>query len=201
MAQRVEPFWTEGPPPPPDPPRPELPIVAELGKPPVDALVTSLNPLIPVINRAKLKTNLQNISSPENGYKLTRLTGGPGVGKSYSYELIQKAAREAEVTSACVNLQGKSLAQACELIARSMKLDQDDMKSFVLRDKPDDGPLARKFVRWLSKATQSIPHGRWWLMLDSLDKESVLAEVREILVSELLEALALDELPQSILFS
>ena len=65
----------------------------------------------------------------------------------------------------------------------------------VLRDDPDDGPLARKLVRWLSKKTQDIPGGRWWLMLDSLDKESVLPVVREILVNKLLEAVELSELP------
>jgi hypothetical protein len=174
---------------------PDPPVIAELRKPATDALVVSLVPLLPMINRAKLKSNLTQLASPANNFKLTRVTGGPGVGKSYSYELVKKAAREAGVTSACVNLQGKSLVQACELIARGMKLDDEDMMTYVLRDKPDDGPLARKFVRWLSKTTQSLAGRRWWLMLDSLDKDSVLPEVRDILISKLLDAVVLDEFP------
>jgi hypothetical protein len=206
QAQGVAPFWIVGAPPPfgpvgqppaqpngPLPSTPDAP-VAELRQAATEALVVSLVPLLPLFNRAKLKANLGQLASPQNGFKLTRLTGSPGVGKSYSYELIKKAAGEIGVTSAYVNLQGKSLAQACELIARAMKLDDEDMMEKVLRDGPDVGPLARKFVRWLSKATQSIPGRRWWLMLDSLDKESVLTEVREILINKLLEAVELGEL-------
>jgi Trypsin-like peptidase domain len=205
-AQGVAPFWINGPPPPfgpigqpaapPNGPQPAGPDaqVAELRQAATEALVVSLVPLLPLFNRAKLKTNLGQLASPQNGFKLTRLNGSPGMGKSYSYELIKKAAAEIGVTSACVNLQGKSLAQACELIARAMKLDDEEMMQTVLRDRPDVGPLARKFVRWLSKATQSMPGRRWWLMLDSLDKESVLTEVREILINKLLEAVELGEL-------
>jgi trypsin-like peptidase/effector-associated domain 1 (EAD1)-containing protein len=218
-ARNVQQFWVVGPPPPPSaggpvpappvappaPPQPDAPfdelrhppadaVVAELRQPAADALVVSVVPLLPLFNRSKLKTNVGQLSVPNNNFKLTRLTGSPGVGKSYSFELIRKAAGELGVISACVNMEGKSLVQACELIVRGMKLDDEEMMAYVLRDNPDDGPLARKFVRWLSKTTQSISGRRWWLMLDSLDKQSVLPAVRELLVNKLLEAKDLDEL-------
>jgi hypothetical protein len=216
-AQNVEPFWVQGDMTAPLPPimpseRPSVaqvaPIiatpgpsgvsresVAELCRPITDTLVVSLIPLLPFFNRNKLRSNLTRLLSPGNNFKVTRLTGGPGVGKSYSYELIRKAAVENGVTSACINLQGKSLVQACELIVRGMKLNDEDMIAHVLSDKPDVGPLARKFVRWLSKTTQSSEGRRWWLMLDSLDKDSVLPDVGELLVTMLLEAVELGELP------
>ncbi len=170
-------------------------VVAELLKPVKETLVVSLNPALPILNRGKLKENLERLSTPGHGFRLTRLTGGPGVGKSYSYDLIEKVAAELGVTSAYVDVQSKSLLDVCQTIALRMKIDHEALERRVLSDAPDDGPLARKFVRWLASETQKYAGRRWWLMLDSLDKPSAALPVRDILIPLLLEEVDAGSVP------
>lgn len=117
---------------------------------PCQDLVAGTAPLIPFINRRKLRDNLHQICQSGSTYKAICMSEQGGTGKSWSRHLLEHIARERGMVMGLIKLASTQTIQAaCLQITLRLKLDEAAMRQSVLVDQPSPETIGQKFAYWL----------------------------------------------------
>lgn len=133
------------------------------------ALVARKAPIIPFINRRKLRDNLRSIIQPDSAYKAICMSEHGGTGKSWSRHLVEHIAREVGMAMALIKLASTPNIQvACKRITRDLKLDEQKMTQSVLVDQAAPDTIGQKFASWLVGEIYKKGTPRHLLLVDEI---------------------------------
>ena len=136
---------------------------------PCQDLLAGTAPLIPFINRRKLRDNLRSISQPGSAYKAICMSEHGGTGKSWSRHLVAHIARAQGMVMALIKLAStQNIQAACLRITRDLKLNEADMKQSVLVDQATTETVGQKFAYWLVSALIEKGSPRHLLLVDEI---------------------------------
>ncbi len=136
---------------------------------PCQDLFVGTAPLLPFINRRKLRENLRLISQPGNAYKAICMSEHGGTGKSWSRHLVAHIAREQGMVLALIKLAStQSIQAACLRITRDLKLKESDMRQNVLVDQATTETIGQKFAYWLVSTLIEKGSPRHLLLVDEI---------------------------------
>jgi len=136
---------------------------------PCDDLLAGNAPIIPFINRRKLRDNLRSISQPGSAYKAICMSEHGGTGKSWSRHLVAHIARAQGMVMALIKLASmQNIQAACLRITRDLKLNEADMKQSVLVDQATTETIGQKFAYWLVSALIAKGSPRHLLLVDEI---------------------------------
>jgi hypothetical protein len=161
---------------------------------PIDALLVSEMPPVPVIDRVSLRSYLQALLAAGSSYRVISVEGPSASGKTHSKCLIHHVARYlgAVPITIVVAREGHSLtlADTMDSIALGLRQSIADVRA-LFPDSPTDARAAERFVFWISSRTRDFDAAgiQHWIILDGLDRGGA-APVRELLVPHLLQAIA-----------
>lgn len=130
-------------------------------------LLVGTAPVIPFINRRKLRENLRQIIQPGSPFKGMSIMGPSGSGKSWSRHLIAHVAQGLGIRMAAISLADtKSVEAACLRITRDLRLSNKDMTNFVLADQSNLEFMGQKFAYWLCHALEQNKADKHFLVVD-----------------------------------
>jgi len=136
---------------------------------PCQDLLAGTAPLIPFINRRKLRDNLRLISQPGSAYKAICMSEHGGTGKSWSRHFVAHIAREQGMVLALIMLAStQNIQAACRRITRDLELDQAEMEHSVLLDQATTETTGQKFAFWLVSALIKKGSPRHLLLVDEI---------------------------------
>jgi hypothetical protein len=128
------------------------------------------------IDRDSLRATLRMLATTDGGPRLLVVTGPPCSGKTHSYLLLQYGApryqyQTAFVDVATVALDGGGPEGLIEHVVSNMGLDVSGLSV------PGEPPTARTTSTLAFRAVglmrKALAEGRWWVVFDSLDRQTI----------------------------